>query len=242
MRGPFRFLLLPLILLGVGTAGMIVRQAEARATAADEPSSRTGDAPTALRTSGKRLGDAGSIPPDQMLPGTTPTIVRIPAADPASAAPTIAGAHGGKPAPPCDSCDQQAATGPDGQPVAPLAADRPTIPAELQPGTSQPPPGAALETQGDRGVVITDAIDMGFPYQPKEWRDGLLEIDNRSGRDVLVSLHGPAAANCQIDGQDVVEGREYVVRTATQIKGPSEVGVHVRTRGEGHPTNPDGNG
>ncbi len=125
-----------------------------------------------------------------------------------------------------------------------LSIDRPSGPAAAaaQSNGYQAPPRESLMTDSDRGVTIQDRIDLGFPYDPAAWHDGVLEITNKTPGQVVVSLHGASATTCTIDGMPVVEGQQYIVDGTIQLHGSALVGVHVRTNGLAVQPRPSGNG
>lgn len=132
-----------------------------------------------------------------------------------------------------------------------LARSGPALPADRPFGSDaaagqakkvQAPPRESLITDGDRGVSVHDRVDLGFGYDPAAWRNGVLEISNKTKGDVVVSLHGAQAAGCTIDGQPVVEGQQYLVNGTVQIHGSAPVGIHVRTNGVAVDPKPSSNG
>jgi hypothetical protein len=243
-----RYLLLPAVLLALGVTAGVVRTVEGTHGAATAPRSAgdsRSDAQVGRSATGAPHAAAGSATARASAAQPEPIAI-------ASRVKSWPKHRKSVPGESCASCDAPASFDTPGQvadqvaanPRGLLTADRPSGPqaAAEQPNGLPPDVPASLKTSGKRGVVIRDAVDMGFPYEPKAWQDGLLEIDNRSGKDVFVSFHGQGAGQCLIDGQQVEEGRQYVVRGAAQIRGSSDVGVHVRTRGEGVETAPNGDG
>ena len=122
-----------------------------------------------------------------------------------------------------------------------LVTTRSAAEAAAQARSSALPVRSSLEANGNNGVSVNDRIDMGFQYDPKAWRDGVLEIANRTTGDVTVSFFGKEVSKCTIDGRPVVEGQEYQVTGMVQVQGTAPIGIHVRTTGGVDPK-PAGNG
>lgn len=99
-----------------------------------------------------------------------------------------------------------------------------------------------MQSHPGSGVTLLDPVDMGFPYSPKSWSAGEMEVVNASGKNLKVSLHGPGAAGAVIDGQPVVEGQQYDINGSVQIKSSQPMGVHIRSSGPSVSTLPDSNG
>jgi hypothetical protein len=89
----------------------------------------------------------------------------------------------------------------------------------------------AVEPEVGTGIRVSSAIDVGFTFQPGQYRGGAMRIANDSGRPVAVSFHGPGSSAVRLNGQPVIEGQRYLLATDIEIAGSAAVGVHLRQSG-----------
>ena len=166
----------------------------------------------------------------------------------------------------CDSCDPPTFFSVPGRDVASQSQLDPSVPRRISvnreiSGKTSRDTATAANTAADSasaqtlnfvprilqphqgvGVTLIDPVDSGFPYEPNLWKNGVMDIENSTHHNLKVSLHGPGAAGAVIDGQPVVEGQQYDINGAVQIKSPQPMGVHIRSGGPSVSTLPDSNG
>lgn len=113
------------------------------------------------------------------------------------------------------------------------------------PVTEYHPPALihAVRPEPGAGVRITSGVEVGFAYVPGQYRDGALRLANDSGVPLVISFHGAGSSSVRLNGQEIVEGRTYLVVGDAEIAGAQAVGVHVRhPKGKEREAAPDGVG
>jgi hypothetical protein len=203
--------------------------------------------------------DRAEAPPVQAWAGSAAEAGREPGSAGTAGFPSVATATGGgapsilrappvravAPTAPAAASPGDAVRGPEdlggGQPAATPAGALAADPARNRPQQSAPyqPPSVirAVEPEPGTGLRISAAVEVGFTFQPGHYRGGAMRIVNDGRSPVSVSFHGPGSAAVRLNGQPVVEGRQYRLATDIEIAGPAAVGVHLRRPG-GHERDP----
>lgn len=152
---------------------------------------------------------------------------------PASSAPATAGGAGRDCAPAC-------------RPKRPLVGASHLVPrsesgkqADYRPDLAPQP----LEIIPSAGVRVTKRIDMGFPFDPAQYSDGMMRLHNESTGLVAVSFHGDDVSHVRLNGQPVEAGRKYLLEGEAELRADRHVGVHLRSLdGSERQPAPDGPG
>ncbi len=71
------------------------------------------------------------------------------------------------------------------------------------------------------------SVPVGFIFEPQENPDGCMRVAMGATEPACISFHGDQVRSTRIDGEPIVEGRQYQLRDGMRITAGGSVAVHI---------------